>query len=136
MPQINEIITHIMRLKQRNHLTRKYVDGANPEIIRELKRIIRCLLLSDARIEISDIAKEVDISEKITFDMDKIRRPSERGGFGRMAWEDLDLQSNLDSLVRKGWIDEIGEGEYQISDAGIEGNEGVGRIGYCFPSKL
>ena len=40
-----------------------------------------------------------------------------------MAWEDLDLQSNLDALVRKGWIDNIGGEEYQISDAGIEWKE-------------
>jgi len=42
-----------------------------------------------------------------------------------MVWEDLDLQSNLDALVRKGWIDELGGGEYQISDAGIKWNEEI-----------
>ena len=36
-PQMNEIINHIMQLKQRHHVTRLYVDGANPEVIRELK---------------------------------------------------------------------------------------------------
>ena len=36
-PQMNEIINHIMRLKQRHHITKVYVDGANPEVIRELK---------------------------------------------------------------------------------------------------
>ena len=36
-PQMNEIINHIMRLKQRHHVTKIYVDGANPEVIRELK---------------------------------------------------------------------------------------------------
>lgn len=36
-PQMNEIINHIMRLKQRYHITKIYVDGANPEVIRELK---------------------------------------------------------------------------------------------------
>ena len=39
-PQMNEIINHIMRLKQRHHITKLYVDGANPEVIRELKRRI------------------------------------------------------------------------------------------------
>jgi hypothetical protein len=36
-PQMNEIINHIMQLKQRHHITKIYVDGANPEVIRELK---------------------------------------------------------------------------------------------------
>lgn len=36
-PQMNEIISHIMRLKQRLRITKIYVDGANPEVIRELK---------------------------------------------------------------------------------------------------
>ena len=36
-PQMNDIINHIMRLKQRHHITKIYVDGANPEVIRELK---------------------------------------------------------------------------------------------------
>jgi hypothetical protein len=30
-PQMNHIINHIMRLKQRHHITKLYVDGANPE---------------------------------------------------------------------------------------------------------
>ena len=36
-PQMNYIINHIMRLKQNHHITKIYVDGANPEVIRELK---------------------------------------------------------------------------------------------------
>ena len=36
-PLMNEIIDHIMQLKQRHHITKLYVDGANPEVIRELK---------------------------------------------------------------------------------------------------
>jgi hypothetical protein len=39
-PQMNQIINHILQLKQRHHITRVYVDGANPEVIRELKRRI------------------------------------------------------------------------------------------------
>jgi hypothetical protein len=39
-PQMNQIINHILQLKQRHHITRLYVDGANPEVIRELKRRI------------------------------------------------------------------------------------------------
>jgi len=57
--------------------------------------------------------------------MDKIRRSSERGGFWTTVLEDLDLQSNLDALVMKGWIDELGGREYQISDAGIEWNDEI-----------
>jgi hypothetical protein len=38
--QMNSIIDYIMQLKQRHHCTRVYVDGANPEVIRELKRRI------------------------------------------------------------------------------------------------
>lgn len=57
--------------------------------------------------------------EKRPFNMDKITRSSERGGFWTMAWGGLDLQKNIDALVRKGWIDDIGGGEYQVSDTGI-----------------
>lgn len=39
-PQMNEIIDHVMQLKQRHHCTRLYIDGANPEVVRELKRRI------------------------------------------------------------------------------------------------
>jgi hypothetical protein len=37
-PQINEIINHILQLKQTHHVTRVYCDGSSPEVIRELKR--------------------------------------------------------------------------------------------------
>ena len=57
--------------------------------------------------------------EQRTFIMDKIRRSSERGRFWTMAWEDLDLQRDLDALVRKGWIDENRWRRISISDAGI-----------------
>ena len=36
-PQMDGIINHIMQLKQRHHITKIYVDGANPEVIRESK---------------------------------------------------------------------------------------------------
>ena len=39
-PLMNEIINQIMQLKQRHHCTKIYVDGANPEVIRELKNRI------------------------------------------------------------------------------------------------
>ena len=47
------------------------------------------------------------------------QRSSKRGGFWTMAWEDLDLQRDLDALVRKGWIDENSWRRISISDAGI-----------------
>ena len=39
-PQINVIIYYIMQLKHEHHVTRLYMDGANPEVIREPKRRI------------------------------------------------------------------------------------------------
>jgi hypothetical protein len=36
-PLMDEIIDHIMQLKHRHHCTKIYMDGANPEVIRELK---------------------------------------------------------------------------------------------------
>jgi hypothetical protein len=39
-PLMNDIINRIMQLKQRHHITKLYVDGANPEVVRELKRRI------------------------------------------------------------------------------------------------
>lgn len=39
-PRMGPIIDHIMQLKQRHHVTKIYVDAANPEVIRELKE--RC----------------------------------------------------------------------------------------------
>jgi hypothetical protein len=36
-PLMNYIINHIMQLKQKHHISKIYVDGANPEVIRELK---------------------------------------------------------------------------------------------------
>ena len=40
---MNYVINHTMQLKHRHHFTKIYVDGANPEVIRELKsRIGEC----------------------------------------------------------------------------------------------
>ena len=36
-PLMNNIINHIMQLKQTHHITKVFVDGANPEVTRELK---------------------------------------------------------------------------------------------------
>ena len=37
---MDQIINHILQLKQKHHITKLYVDMANPEVIRELKRRI------------------------------------------------------------------------------------------------
>jgi hypothetical protein len=37
---MNQIINHILQLKLRHHVTRIFVDGANPEVIRGLKHRI------------------------------------------------------------------------------------------------
>lgn len=39
-PYFQDIINRIMELKMRHHVTRLYIDGANPEVIHELKRRI------------------------------------------------------------------------------------------------
>ncbi len=36
-PQMNKIINHILQQKQKHQITKLYVDGANPEVIREIK---------------------------------------------------------------------------------------------------
>jgi hypothetical protein len=61
--------------------------------------------------------------EKRPFDMEKIRRSTEKEGFWTMAWEDLDLHSNIDALIKGGLVDDLGAGKYQISDAGIQWKE-------------
>jgi hypothetical protein len=57
--------------------------------------------------------------ERRPFDLEMIRRSSENGGFWTKAWEDIDLQSNVDALVRNGLIEDLGRGLYQISEVGI-----------------
>lgn len=57
--------------------------------------------------------------EKRPFDLEKISRSSENGGFWTKAWEDVDLQSNADALVKNSLIDDLGGGLYQISEVGI-----------------
>ena len=36
-PQMDQIVNHILQLKQKHHITKWDVDGANPEVIREVK---------------------------------------------------------------------------------------------------
>jgi hypothetical protein len=39
------------------------------------------------------------------------------------AWDEKDLKSVVDALVRKGLVDDIEEGRYRISDSGLEWKE-------------
>lgn len=39
-PRFHEVISHIMQLKQQHHVTKIYIDGANPLVVRELKKRI------------------------------------------------------------------------------------------------
>ena len=59
-PLMNEIINHIMRLKQRHHITKLYVDGANPEVIRELKNRIGVYLAVKKAHQDTSITTETD----------------------------------------------------------------------------
>ena len=65
-PLMNEIINHIMRLKQRHHITKLYCDGANPEVIRELKnkdrRVSRLLRQANRRTDMV-IAKQQQLAD-------------------------------------------------------------------------
>jgi hypothetical protein len=45
-----------------------------------------------------------------------LREFTEEWGFATMAWDDKDLQSNLDALAYKRLIDDLGGGKYQIGD--------------------
>ena len=61
--------------------------------------------------------------KKEPFDLDRIRNlgKDEKGeGFAMETWELVDLQDNVNILVTKGLIDDLGDGKYQISDLGIE----------------
>jgi hypothetical protein len=55
---------------------------------------------------------------KIPFDLEKIKRLGMEG-FATRAWDEGDLQTAVNDLVKKGLIDAIGDGKYQISDLGI-----------------
>jgi hypothetical protein len=55
---------------------------------------------------------------EIPFDLEKIR--SGRNGIRRDDWDDIYLQEFVDYQVSEGRIDELGHGQYQISDAQID----------------
>ena len=59
-------------------------------------------------------------NKKTPFDLEKIRKLGRDNGFATQAWDDKDLESEADSLVKKKLIEDLGGGKYQISDLGIE----------------
>jgi hypothetical protein len=70
----------------------------------------------------SDLIEEYEDNEKqkVHFDLKKIRRMHANMGYGIMAWDDEELQKRVDDLMNKGLIDGLHNGEYQISDNGIQ----------------
>lgn len=63
------------------------------------------------------------IRVKVPFDLKRIRGFTEEEGLSTRAWDDRDLQSVVDTLVRNRLVDDLGEGRYRISDTGLECKE-------------
>jgi hypothetical protein len=66
-----------------------------------------------------------ETGEKKPFDKIKIRNMDNLPGFTTRTWDEADLQNELDALVLKGLIEELGKGDkgniqYQISNHGIQ----------------
>ena len=66
-----------------------------------------------------------ETSEKKPFDKIKIRNMDNPTGFMTRAWDEAYLQNELDALVLKGMIEELGKGDKgniqsQISNHGIQ----------------
>ena len=57
---------------------------------------------------------------KIPFDKDEIRNLGRDHGFSTQGWDETLLQDEIDGLLKKGLIEELGNGKYQISKLGIE----------------
>ena len=63
--------------------------------------------------------------KKVLFDLQKIRdlgkEDKAKGeGFAIETWDQTDLQDDVNILVSKGLIEDLGDGKYQISNLGIE----------------
>ena len=50
-PRVYDVINHIMRLKQIHHVSKIYVDGSSPEVVRELKARIDDLAIDFERMD-------------------------------------------------------------------------------------
>jgi hypothetical protein len=62
----------------------------------------------------------MDTEVKVPFDLKRIREFTEEEGLSTRAWDGRDLQSVIDVFVRKRLVDDLGEGQYRISDLGLE----------------
>jgi hypothetical protein len=69
------------------------------------------------------IREYMDTGVKVPFDLKRIRGFTEEEGLSTRAWDDRDLQSVVDTLVRNRLVDDLGEGRYRISDTGLEWKE-------------
>jgi hypothetical protein len=69
------------------------------------------------------LAKEyVEHSEKkVPFDLQKLRNlgRDNKEGFAMQTWDQIDLQDNVNTLVSKGLIEDLGDGNYQISNLAL-----------------
>jgi hypothetical protein len=72
-PRMNEIINHIMQLKQKHQITKLYVDGANPEVKSvegKDRRVSRLLWLSNRRTDLGSAIAIAGRSYLLTFRRD------------------------------------------------------------------
>jgi hypothetical protein len=69
------------------------------------------------------IREYMDTGVKVPFDLKRIRGFTEEEGLSTRAWDDRDLQSVVDTLVRNRLVDDLCEGRYRISDTGLEWKE-------------
>ena len=69
------------------------------------------------------IREYVDTGVKVPFDLKRVRGFTEEDGLSTRAWDDRDMQSVVDALIRKRLLDDLGEGRYRISDPGLEWKE-------------
>lgn len=53
------------------------------------------------------------------FDMEKIRKHRNEGGFGIFGWEGLALRGRLENTVKRGWIEKVDGGKYQLTEKGL-----------------
>lgn len=52
------------------------------------------------------------------FDMERVRKYQQEGGFGTRAWDDSELRDKLSYLVGRRLIKEVSDGRYRLTDVG------------------